>query len=1025
MAAVVVLAGVSMLFFWWYQTTGQHAEIERGSEQVRKALELEIEERTDSMLLLTKTACSNERLVDALQGNNTDDLRSEGYKVFGRFSDQSHISHLHFLSPDRQLLTCLANNSAHSYRSLSRLGEHLEGPDSWAAGIDVDGQTGLLLRVISPCYRDGRCVGYVEACQDVQDIMRHVSAATGVDMLAAFDRQHLQDYRWQAVRQRLKQTGQWDTSSRRVVAYSTASVVPDNLSAYLSGRSDSVSSMRLIGRGKDSHQYAVTMLPMEELPGALKGSIAVLQDVTARLEYSNKVMGAAVLVLAVILLGIVLFFYRHFGRSQSLLMHSRNLLTDVGQAIHHWADGVLLCKHSGDVYFVNESFVNMFGKTLSSLVCHDGLASVASDVHLDEKIRMVMDTGTSWAGRTTVADTESGRDRTIEIRVEAISHGRSVGAGLVVFSDITQRVRNEEYLTDSEWRFRSAFEQSTMGMAILSPNGEIEKVNTSLCEILGYTEQELITRSILEITHEDDIEESRRQFRRVAAGKIDAYCYAKRYLHKDGRTLWVRTHNSLVRDEEGRAVHFISHVENVTEQHDTKQELSATQQRAEMALDGAKMGLYDWHIETGHVDYDIRWCGLHGFLPAQVEPTYAFWESHIHPDDRDGFVRSLADHLSGSSDYYEAQYRFRHSSGSWQWIYDRGAITQRGDDGRALRVTGTHMDITVQKDAEQSLRESERRYRILFDRNPSVMLLIDPADGSIVDANDSACSFYGYAREELSNMHIEQINTMSRDDVQQRMDTARDKDISQFSFVHRLADGQQRDVEVHSGPIELLGRRLLCSVVRDVTDRNKAILDLQNSEEKFRAIVESTTDCIVLWDREYNYLYANKAAIEHVNADPEKVIGGNMRDSLPHLPEFQQKWMSRVDEMFIRQQVMKVEDDDEINGRRVCSETILSPVRDSMGKMFAVAVVYRDMTQRTIDEESLQNTIREMESLARLAVGRELRMIELKREVNNLARAAGSDEPYDLSYVDEHGDKDMSGHALTAPGDDGLRSTAC
>lgn len=119
------------------------------------------------------------------------------------------------------------------------------------------------------------------------------------------------------------------------------------------------------------------------------------------------------------------------------------------------------------------------------------------------------------------------------------------------------------------------------------------------------------------------------------------------------------------------------------------------------------------------------------------------------------------------------------------------------------------------------------------------------------------------------------------------------------------------------------------------------------------AIIESSDDCIVVWDRHYNYLYANKASIEHVGTTADKVIGKNMRDGLGHLPEVLQVWMSRVDAVFASGMPMRVSDAMVIDGRVVYCESILSPVRLSDGTIIAVSVVSRDVTEQKMLEKQL------------------------------------------------------------------------
>ncbi len=140
-----------------------------------------------------------------------------------------------------------------------------------------------------------------------------------------------------------------------------------------------------------------------------------------------------------------------------------------------------------------------------------------------------------------------------------------------------------------------------------------------------------------------------------------------------------------------------------------------------------------------------------------------------------------------------------------------------------------------------SLRESERRYRDLFDKSKSVMLLVDPAGGSIVDANEAAERFYGWTRAELTSMRITDINMLSPEEVESEMAKAAEEKRSHFIFPHRRADGSVCDVEVYSGPADIGDRTLLYSIIHDISDRRAAERELAEYKDSLEELVEERT----------------------------------------------------------------------------------------------------------------------------------------------------------------------------------------
>ena len=198
--------------------------------------------------------------------------------------------------------------------------------------------------------------------------------------------------------------------------------------------------------------------------------------------------------------------------------------------------------------------------------------------------------------------------------------------------------------------------------------------------------------------------------------------------------------------------------------------------------------------------------------------------------------------------------------------------------GKVFGILGIFSDITERKRMELAMHESEARYRALFEKSKVPMLLIDPQDGAIVEANLAASNYYGYDRATLERMRIAEINIFSPQQVQQEMQHARQEKRSHFYFQHRLADGEIRDVEVHSGPFTIKGRSLLYSVIHDITDRREAERRLQDSEMRFRHIMEHAPLGIGITDLEGRFTQVNQALCDIVGSSREELEGRLIND---------------------------------------------------------------------------------------------------------------------------------------------------
>lgn len=135
----------------------------------------------------------------------------------------------------------------------------------------------------------------------------------------------------------------------------------------------------------------------------------------------------------------------------------------------------------------------------------------------------------------------------------------------------------------------------------------------------------------------------------------------------------------------------------------TEAALQETEQRLELAIEGAEIGIWDITIPTGRVVYDRRWERMLGYRVEELEPNLNAWERLVHPDDLPRILEVWNEHAKGNSPFYESEFRLRTKSGGWNWVLSRGKAIERDSSGAPLRAIGTYLDITARKGAEERL----------------------------------------------------------------------------------------------------------------------------------------------------------------------------------------------------------------------------------------------------------------------------------------------------------------------------------
>jgi PAS domain S-box-containing protein len=192
-------------------------------------------------------------------------------------------------------------------------------------------------------------------------------------------------------------------------------------------------------------------------------------------------------------------------------------------------------------------------------------------------------------------------------------------------------------------------------------------------------------------------------------------------------------------------------------------------------------------------------------------PETAWWKSSA---DRKRLGEALAQARNGKPDSFESFHEGAQGQGL-RALFTTLPIHSHGYF--AIAVVG--IDITAKRAQEDAEAKSEKAMRMFFENNSSVMILIEPETGTIVDANASACSYYGYERDALRALKISDINTMPEEQLARERALAASQKRNYFIFSHRLSNGAIRQVEIHSCPVENAGRKLLLTIVHDISAR--------------------------------------------------------------------------------------------------------------------------------------------------------------------------------------------------------------
>lgn len=224
-------------------------------------------------------------------------------------------------------------------------------------------------------------------------------------------------------------------------------------------------------------------------------------------------------------------------------------------------------------------------------------------------------------------------------------------------------------------------------------------------------------------------------------------------ISRDGRRYHIADSAAPIRDHAGKLLGVVMVFRDISESYRLRADLETQRTRLALALKGANLGLWDRDLMSDALIVDERWAGMLGYRVDDFAAVKDPWVALIHPDDLPVAKRAFKDHLEGRSPQYEAEFRMRAKDGQWRWILSRGRITERDAEGRPLRVTGTHLDITERRAAQEEIE------RLAFydplTQLPNRRLLLDRIERELAEARRQ--NRYG-ALLFLDLDHFKQIN---------------------------------------------------------------------------------------------------------------------------------------------------------------------------------------------------------------------------------------------------------------------------
>jgi PAS domain S-box-containing protein len=401
--------------------------------------------------------------------------------------------------------------------------------------------------------------------------------------------------------------------------------------------------------------------------------------------------------------------------------------------------------------------------------------------------------------------------------------GESAILGIV--TEITERKHIEEAREQSVSLLRATLESTADGILVVDSKGKVVGFNERFTQLWRIPETIIASRNdqqmlafVLEQLKDSEgfLSKVNQLYAQPEAESFDVLEF------KDGR---VFERYSIPQRIEGRTVGRVWSFRDVTERKQSEELLRVEKERLERASRAANIALWEWNMATGRLEWSNTVDSMLGYEPGAFPRTLQKWEEIVHPDDREWELQVLAKHLEKGTPY-DVEYRVKRKDGSYIWWHDMGAC-RRDEQGKAYQMSGVCIDITERKRTEEALRESEKRYRLLFEGITDGVFVHDITNddlpGRFLTVNDTLCQRLGYTREELLCLTIHDIDAPeSTTDPRAIIEILKSNKKVLFQQTHVAKDGRRIPVEIHAQIFQIQNRTVILSVARDITERKKA-----------------------------------------------------------------------------------------------------------------------------------------------------------------------------------------------------------
>ena len=531
---------------------------------------------------------------------------------------------------------------------------------------------------------------------------------------------------------------------------------------------------------------------------------------------------------------------------------------------------------------------------------------------------------------------------------------------------------------------------------ILDLKGDISMINKKGYAILGYAEPELIGRNWFQVClPETNREEVYGVVGNLLSGDENSYKYHENeVLRKDGQLRTIAFHNAILRNKDSQIIGLLVSGEDITERKQAEKDFRKISEELRVIIDSSPNMVFYKDKENRFILVNKAFMEIIGLSKEDIEGKTAF---EIFPEYAKKYWEDDLEVMTTNRKKLNILEVVKTPQGLAWLRTDK--IPYNDEHGNVIGVIGFSLDITEYKHAEEKLRESEERYRVIFNGSHDALMTLEPPGFYFTSGNAAAIKLFGVKDEsELMTLCLWDISPEVQPDgktsivkAKEMLEIALNKGSAYFEWMLKRSDGGEFPCVILLSVLVLGNKKIVQANVRDITESKKIEDELKKKTEFLEAQVEASVDGLLVVDDNGKRILTNKRLLDLWKV-PQHIIDDENDEALLQYAaskaKNRQQLLDRISYLYAHKDE-KSRDEIEFDDGMIF-DRYSSPVIDKSGKYFGRIWIFRDITELKQAEQELKKDLHDLEVFYKASIGREERILELKKQIKELEAKLGN-----------------------------------